>query len=53
MNDLKLAIKNISKLGDTDVFPFPAENMIFYDNPAVIEAVLQDIENKFDEWLSK
>ena len=25
------AIDNISKYGDTDIFPFPIENHIFYD----------------------
>ncbi len=53
MNSLNLAINNISKLGDTDIFPFLIENMVLFDNPSAIEAILKDIEANFDNWLSK
>ena len=34
MNDFyKMAVSNISKRGDTDIFPFPIENALFYDKP--------------------
>lgn len=28
---LELAVKNIAKFGDTDIFPYPIENHIFND----------------------
>lgn len=38
---LKLAIANIANFGDTDVFPFPLENLWFYDDPASVLVELQ------------
>jgi hypothetical protein len=29
---IELAIKNITRYGDTDIFPFPIENNVFFDN---------------------
>lgn len=52
MNLAKLAIENISKLGDTDIFPFPIENMMFFDRYANIETIILNIETNFDNWLA-
>lgn len=41
------AIDNISKLGDTDVFPFPFENHIFFDKRESMLALLDDIHANF------
>jgi Domain of unknown function (DUF4062)/Reverse transcriptase (RNA-dependent DNA polymerase) len=30
----QLSIDNVTRYGDTDVFPFPVENILFFDNPA-------------------
>jgi hypothetical protein len=50
MNDsYKMAISNIAKKGDTDIFPFPVENPLFYDKPAEIERLLQDIERNYNK----
>jgi len=36
------AVKNIVAHGDTDIFPFPIENHLFYDNSkAVVEVLLE------------
>lgn len=52
MDYYKLAIDNISKFGDTDIFPYPIENAMFYDIPEKVEDTLLDIDNNFDNWLS-
>ena len=43
----KLALKNIAQYGDTDVFPFPVENLIFYDDPVGAINVLKIIDKDF------
>jgi hypothetical protein len=53
MNFARLAIDNVSKQGDTDIFPYPVENMMFFDCPDKIEALLLDIEKNFEKWLSE
>ena len=49
----KLAIANIASYGDTDIFPFPIENALFYDMPDAVNALLINIDSDFDGWLSK
>jgi hypothetical protein len=53
MNFAKIAINNISNFGDTDIFPFPIENIMFYDREPSIESLLLDIECNFADWTSK
>lgn len=53
MNELKLAIKNVSHYGDTDIFPFPMENALFYDLPDKVEVLIADMETNFNDWNSK
>lgn len=48
----KLAIKNIAGFGDTDIFPFPIENHLFFDKPTEVVGLLQDIDKNFDSSLS-
>lgn len=50
---LKLAAKNIASFGDTDIFPFPTENHIFFDKPKEVCAVLRDIDKEFEGSLVK
>lgn len=51
---IQMAVKNISEFGDTDVFPFPLENHWFFDQPNVIEDILDDLKKRgikvFDEF---
>jgi hypothetical protein len=51
---VKISLKNIANYGDTDIFPFPFENYIFYDKPELCEYLLaEEIYKKFDEFISK
>ena len=38
--------------GDTDIFPYPIENALFYDMPDKVKNLLEDIDSNFDKWLS-
>ena len=51
MDYAKLAISNISNYGDTDIFPYPTENSLFYDRPELVEPVILDMETHFDDWM--
>mgnify|MGYP001037994414 CR=1 FL=1 len=51
--NFELAIKNIAKFGDTDIFPFPIENAIFYDLPSRVLVLLQDAEKDFESNLDR
>lgn len=46
------ALRNIGKHGDTDIFPFPFENLIFNDRTADARAVLKEVHGDFKGWLS-
>ena len=46
------AIKNVATHGDTDIFPFPFENHLFYDNPDKCVETLELIHNNFEDFLA-
>lgn len=46
------AIANIVTHGDTDIFPFPIENHIFYDKRDAIADLLESIEADFTKFLT-
>lgn len=50
---LKLTAKNVASYGDTDIFPFPTENHIFFDKPKEICSVLREIDKDFEGSLIK
>ncbi len=50
--DINLAISNIAKYGDTDIFPYPIEKLIFYDNPNEIGDLIEKIDNDFNHYLA-
>ena len=50
---IDLAIKNIARHGDTDVFPFPFETHVFFDNPAECKKILLDIHDNFDDYMAQ
>jgi hypothetical protein len=52
MDFVKLAIDNISKWGDTDIFPFSVENALFYDKPALVGEIIKNMESRFDDWMA-
>lgn len=45
---IDLALKNIQNFGDTDIFPFPIENHIFYDTENEIIEHIQNIDKYFN-----
>lgn len=45
----ELALKNVSNYGDTDIFPFPIENFIFFDEPIAARGILCEIDAAFDK----
>ena len=47
----EMSIKNITKHGDTDIFPFPIENHIFFDKTTDIVDQLTDIDRHFAQRL--
>ncbi len=53
MDSKAIALKNISNYGDTDIFPFPVENMIFHDCFDKSKDLLNKIENEFSNFIQK
>ncbi|RYZ78055.1 MAG: RNA-directed DNA polymerase, partial [Proteobacteria bacterium] len=51
-NTMELAIKNIATHGDTDIFPFPAENHLLHDKPQELVGVLMEVDKKFKEFIT-
>lgn len=47
------AIDNATRYGDTDVFPFPFENHIFFDHKTETIDLLQKLHSNFNEWISR
>jgi Reverse transcriptase (RNA-dependent DNA polymerase) len=47
------AIENVIRHGDTDIFPFPIENHLFFDKPAETVVLLEEIQKNFHEHLSR
>ena len=39
-----LAVRNVARWGDTDVFPFPIENHILHDRPSDVVSLLEQID---------
>jgi hypothetical protein len=48
-----LAIQNIVKHGDTDIFPFPFENHAFFDKPDEIIDLVVEYDEHFEEYLAR
>jgi hypothetical protein len=46
------AIGNITEHGDTDIFPFPIENLIFFDKKEAVVGLLIDLDNDFSSCLA-
>jgi len=47
------AVDNITKYGDTDIFPFPLENLVFYDNKKQTIELLDEINKDFQKYLEE
>lgn len=49
----EFAIDNITKYGDTDIFPFPIENHIFFDKKDEVVKILLNIHKDYDNYMTK
>jgi hypothetical protein len=45
-----MAVQNIASGGDTDVFPLPPENSLFFDRTDDAVAILEDLHTNFAKW---
>lgn len=46
------ALDNIIAFGDTDIFPYPIENHIFFDVRSKVTSLLLDIHGNFDDFFT-
>lgn len=44
------AVHNVAAWGDTDVFPLPLENLVFYDSTEEVLDLLDDLHTHFAAW---
>ncbi len=49
---IKAALHNIAQHGDTDIFPFPFENLIFNDCLAESQVVLEKLHREYPVWMA-
>jgi hypothetical protein len=49
----ELAVQNIIKHGDTDIFPFPFETYAFFDKQQEVVNLIVDYDEHFDEYLNR
>ena len=52
-DSIRLALLNIIRHGDTDIFPFPFENRAFFDNFDDTAALLSDYHKHFADFLDR
>lgn len=52
-NAAKLAVKNVIKHGDTDIFPFPFENHAFFDKEKEAVELIVEYDDKFEQYLNE
>jgi hypothetical protein len=52
-NAASLAVQNIVKHGDTDIFPFPFENHALFDKQEGIIDLIVEYDQNFDEYLTR
>ena len=50
---IELALLNIDKFGDTDIFPHTIEKQSFFDNKNEVVKHIQNIHAKYSEYLDK
>ncbi|MCP1640838.1 hypothetical protein J2T41_000432 [Pseudomonas citronellolis] len=49
----KNALNNIIKNGDTDIFPYPIDNIFFYEKNDIAASLLEEIHKDFDNQIIK
>lgn len=50
-DNVELALQNVIAFGDTDIFPYPIENYIFFDKKVEVADLLLRIDSGFEEYL--
>lgn len=50
---IDISLKNIARHGDTDVFPFPLEKLVFHDKHDDCKALLLKMHGKFDDFIAR
>ncbi|TLX47220.1 RNA-directed DNA polymerase [Pseudoalteromonas phenolica] len=50
---LKKSVENIIAHGDTDIFPFPIENLLFNDKQTETIDLLEKVHSSFEDYLSE
>lgn len=48
-----VAVRNVANFGDTDVLPFPFENMIFHDRESEVVDLLMKYDANFQDYLKE
>lgn len=46
------AIKNVSKFGDTDIFPLELERHVLFDRPDAVADLLEEMHRDFEQWIN-
>ncbi|UWQ21597.1 RNA-directed DNA polymerase [Jannaschia sp. W003] len=49
----KLAVRNVIKHGDTDIFPFPFENHAFFDKEIEAVELVTEYDENFEQYLNQ
>lgn len=49
---LKKAVENVISHGDTDIFPFPIENILFNDKKTAVVDLLEKLHKDFDGYIA-
>lgn len=49
---LKKAVENVVSHGDTDIFPFPVENILFNDKKTAVVDLLEKLHKDFDGYIA-
>lgn len=47
----RLALRNVTDHGDTDIFPYPVENRVFRDEQNAVLDLLEDYHANFQAYL--
>ncbi|MGN5109823.1 RNA-directed DNA polymerase [Aeromonas hydrophila] len=48
---LKKSVENIINHGDTDIFPFPVENLLFFDRKTEFIDILENVHKNFENYI--
>lgn len=49
----KLAVENVTEYGDTDIFPYPIDNLMFFDKKTEIVDLLEELHKNFNAHLDE